>query len=87
MALLKNKDYNGCTTTYHKIGDIILYNGQITCGVESFLSKEDRANEEYTYKEYFRFYITLEEEESMGIRQLGYTKLKEMDAWKGAEDC
>lgn len=88
MALLKNRtDDRGITTTYHKVDNVSLNDGRLHFLVRSYVSKEYRQNaSEVDTLNYF-FNITTEEEESMGIRQLCYSKLKTLEAWSDAEDC
>ena len=51
-------------------------------------SQENTANKKKAAdSQFFRFEITTEEEESMGIRALCYTKIKELLNWSDAEDC
>ena len=78
---------SGIQTTYHKITHISLNNNEVSCDVESFVSPEYRENNKPASSSYYHFTITLEEEESMGIRALCYTKLKEMDEWLLSTDC
>ena len=78
---------SGIQTTYHKITHISLNNNEVSCDVESFVSPEYRENNRPASSSYYHFTITLEEEESMGIRALCYTKLKEMDEWLLSTDC
>jgi hypothetical protein len=84
----------GVTTTYHKVGRVSLveFSGvragtYISFDIESYVSKDYRNQNKSADTSNFRFEISLAEEESMGIRALCYTKLKEIDAWKDAEDC
>jgi hypothetical protein len=95
MALIKAITNDlGITTNYHKVGRVSLteVSGRkegtyISFDVESYVSKDYRDQNKPAGISNFRFEITLEEEESMGIRALCYTKLKETEAWQDAEDC
>lgn len=88
MALTKNIISNeGFTTTYHKISDVSLRENVMSCSLESYVSKEYRNLERPADHQFFRFEITVEEEESMGIRQLAYKKIKETKDWTDAIDC
>lgn len=88
MALLKNiTSEEGIVTSYHKIRSVDLNDTVLTCFIDSYVSKEYRDLERNADAQMFRFDITLEEEESMGIRQLCYNKIKELEAWADAEDC
>lgn len=88
MALLKTiTNEKGVTTTYHKVNDVSLYNNTLNCFMESYVSEEYR-NAGYSADSLiFTFNITVEEEESMGIRALCYTKIKELQEWQDAQDC
>ena len=89
MALLKEKinPQTGVVTNYHKIAGTNLRDGRLDCFVESYVSKEFRMNGYNADHYVFDFKISIEEEESMGIRQLAYKKIKEMPEWADAEDC
>ena len=89
MALLKEcKDsYTGVVTNYHKISKVMLLNGVMHCGLDSYVSQEYRSTGTNVNSQSYHFTITVEEEESMGIRQLAYKKIKELPEWEGAEDC
>ena len=89
MALFKeNISANGIITKYHNVGRVIAENNQLTCWVYSFANKEYRDNncEPIDTHCYF-FDITVQEEESIGIRKFCYCKLKELQEWLGSEDC
>ena len=84
----------GVTTNYHKVSraSISEFSGLragtfLSFDINSYVSKAYRDQNKPADTSNFRFEITLEEEESMGIRALCYTKLKETDEWKDAEDC
>lgn len=84
----------GVTTSYHKVSraSITEFSGAregtyLSFDINSYVSKEYRDQNKPASSSNFRFAITLEEEESMGIRALCYTKLKETEEWKDAEDC
>lgn len=88
MALLKdNISHEGFITTYHKISDVTLHHDMLTCIMDSYISREYRDLERSATRQFFNFDITLEEEESMGIRQLAYKKIKETKEWSDAIDC
>ena len=89
MALLKeiqNPD-SGVVTNYHKVNRVTVYNGGMNCEVDSYVSQEFRQNGASVETRTYYFDVTIEEEESMGARQLAYAKLKETPKWEGAEDC
>jgi hypothetical protein len=71
-------------------GAIVTLNHDHTldCILQSFVSK-DFANYGNQLNEYFFTFenITPKEEENFGIRQLAYTKIKELDDWKQSTDC
>lgn len=84
----------GVTTNYHKVSraTIAEFSGEregtyLSFEINSYVSKDYRDQNKPADYSNFRFAITLEEEESMGIRALCYTKLKETPDWRGAEDC
>lgn len=88
MALLKQiTNQDGIVTNYHKVSHVILHNNILTCHVNSYVSKDYRDLERNADYQTFLFDINLEEEESMGIRQLCYKKIKELASWSDAEDC
>lgn len=78
---------NGIQTTYHRITHVSLNDNQVSCCVESYVSPEYRISNKPADASYYYFTISVEEEESMGIRALCYTKLKEMDEWVLSTDC
>ena len=88
MAITKTiVSNNGVTATYHKIGSIGLCENTLNIEFVSYTSQDYRSlNLPVLFSEY-EFNISLEEEESMGIRQLAYKKIKELPEWEGAEDC
>ena len=88
MALSKEiTNENGIVTNYHKITHIDMFNSTIHCMLESYVSKDYRIAEHSADRTNFSFEITLEEEESMGIRALCYSKIKALEAWSDAIDC
>ena len=88
MALCKEMtSHAGITTNYHRISNVSLQGTALKCEMDSYVSAEYRELESPADHQYFMFEITVEEEESMGIRQLAYTKIKELPEWEGAEDC
>ena len=99
MALRKNiTQSNGITTNYHKINRIALIdnNGEVpaeerqplilTVDVVSYLNEEYRDACESIMVRTYGFNIS-PDEEVISIRSLGYTKLKELELFKEAEDC
>lgn len=87
MALLKNiKTDQGFIISYHKISQLSLQDNTLMCHIESYVSKEYRDLERPAQSDFYSFEITVEEEESMGIRQLAYKKIKELPEWADAED-
>jgi hypothetical protein len=95
MALTKALTNDlGVTTNYHKVVHATVSEFSdsregtyIAFDIESYVSKDYRDQNKPADFSNFMFNITLKEEESMGIRALCYTKLKETEAWKDAEDC
>ena len=88
MALSKELvNEKGIVTNYHKVSSVNLRNGHLTCSVDSYVSKDYRDQEQCADSTRFRFDITVEEEESMGIRALCYSKIKATAAWANAVDC
>lgn len=55
--------------------------------MDSYVSKEYRELKHPAMQEEEIFGFTVEEEESMGIRQLAYKKFKELEKWADAIDC
>lgn len=88
MALQKtNVLPNGAQTTYHRIKRVALVDGQAYCVMESYTSQEYRENDAPVTSSNYQFPVTVEEEESMGIRALCYNKLKQLEEWADAIDC
>jgi hypothetical protein len=88
MALLQNIQYpNGTETNYHKINYVTLNDQEVTCELKSYTSIDYRKVNKSADSSYYHFTITVEEEESMGIRALCYTKIKSLPEWEDAEDC
>lgn len=89
MALYKEKiSDNGVVSKYHNLGSVSLRKGRLVCHVNSYASKEYRDNNaEPVVSIPYTFICSVEEEESMGIRKLVYTKLKTLEEWQDAEDC
>lgn len=88
MALQKTLiSKEGFETSYHKVSEVSLRETTLNCVVNSYVSKEYRELERPADRQFFSFEITVEEEESMGIRQLAYKKIKELPEWADAEDC
>ena len=88
MALLNNiTSSRGVVTTYHKVNEVCVNNGNMFCQVNSYVSKDYRDLGRPAEYLHFEFQITVEEEESMGIRQLAYKKIKELPEWSEAVDC
>lgn len=88
MALTKElTNEKGIITNYHKISSVDLRDNRLHCRMESYVSKDYRDAEQSADSSMFSFNITVEEEESMGIRALCYNKIKALDAWADAADC
>ena len=77
----------GIVTNYHKVSRVSLADNRLSCSIDSYVSKDYRDLNKPADTSSFRFKITLEEEESMGIRALCYKKIKALDDWKDAVDC
>ena len=77
----------GIETNYHKVARVVVDNNHVSCIVNSYTSPDYRTAEKPADFSQYNFTITIEEEESMGIRALCYTKLKELGTWIGAIDC
>ena len=89
MALKKTKGDNrtGVICVYHRIESATIEDSKLICKLASYVSKSFREHGVKVRSSEYVFEVTLEEEESMGIRQLAYKKIKELSAWKDAEDC
>lgn len=88
MALSKIKiSEEGFSTSYHKVTEVVIRDEFMRCLMSSYVSKEYRDLERPAHSKIFNFIISLEEEESMGARQLAYKKIKELEEWADAEDC
>lgn len=85
---------NGIHTEYHKISEVIVNTSRDTekeskllIKVDSYVSQAYRTTASApASSKMYQFDITVEEEESMGIRQLAYNKLKELTEWEGVLD-
>ena len=86
MALFKTCQIpNGVIVNYHRIGYVNLHHDRTLSGI---LNSYDSAEGNKISSQIFTFKnITKEEEESMGIRQLAYTKLKNTSEWSDSIDC
>ena len=91
MALYKEiLGNNGVTTSYHRVNNVVLdHDRTLGCILESYVSNDYAKNDFncveaccLTFKG-----VTLEEEESVGIRKLVYKKIKELEDWSDASDC
>ena len=88
MALQKQfTNEQGIVTNYHRVSGVTLQDMVLTCMLDSYVSKEYRAAEQPATTQMFRFDILVEEEESMGIRALCYSKIKQEELWKDSTDC
>jgi hypothetical protein len=88
MALNKKiVNDRGVETNYHRIAHVTIDGNIMSCSVESYVSPEYRELNKPADFYNYQFDITIEEEESMGIRALCYKKIKEMDAWLLSIDC
>ena len=88
MALTKAlTNEKGVVTNYHKVSNVQLRNNILTCLIDSYVSKDYREAEQSADSSMFIFDITVEEEESMGIRALCYSKIKALSSWADATDC
>ena len=88
MALQKEiVSREGFVTTYHKVNEVSVRDNSLNCVVNSYVSHEYRELDRPADRRFFDFEITIEEEESMGIRKLAYAKIKELEDWSDAIDC
>ena len=88
MALAKELvNEKGIVTNYHKVSSVQLRGNTLTCFVDSYVSRDYREAEQSADNSMFRFDISVEEEESMGIRALCYSKIKALETWADATDC
>ena len=92
MALKKEIiQENGISTNYHKISLINLNtkdnDNALIVTVESFLNEEYRKKNCSILSTNYIFNIQQDEDINVGIRALGYQKLKELDIFIDAEDC
>ena len=78
---------NGAIANYHRINYVNLRDNVLSFSVASYLSEVYRALERPINETYYEFDISVKEEESMGIRRLCYSKLKELEQWASATDC
>lgn len=88
MALMKSvTSPNGVVTNYHRIDHVDLTDNQLHCRLVSYVSRDYRDADKSVKSDLFSFNFTVEEEESMGIRALCYSKIKNIEEWSDAEDC
>lgn len=91
MALQKTiLESNGAVTLYHRLGNVTLdHDKKLTCVLESYADRSYAASgSDRIGACYFIFEnISLEEEETTGIRELAYNKIKQENAWQDAIDC
>jgi hypothetical protein len=93
MALRKTiTDQYGITTSYHRVGYISYSPSRhrpckLTFEVLSFVSDDFSTPTRPLNRCKYTVDVSVEEEESMGLRALCYTKLKEIEEWADAEDC
>lgn len=89
MALYKGViSDSGIVSTYHRISEVYFNDGLMNCVITSYVSKEYRDLNRPTEHRFISFNnVTIEEEESMGIRQLAYSKVKTLEDWADAENC
>lgn len=93
MALRKTiTDRYGITTSYHRVGYISYSPSRhrpcrLTFEVLSFVSDDFSTPTRPLNRCKYTVDVSVEEEESMGLRALCYTKLKEIEEWADAEDC
>ena len=91
MALQKNiLETNGVTTTYHRIENVFLgHDRTLSCVLASYVTADfANASRNKINSNHFSFEnVSVEEEESMGVRKLAYTKIKELEQWADATDC
>ena len=93
MALRKTiTDQRGNTVCYHRVG-YTSFNPtrhrpcQVTFEVHCFASDDFSVPQRPLARFKYTFDVTSTEEDTMGIRKLCYTKLKELEEWADAEDC
>ena len=89
MALLiqRTNKSTGVVSTYHRVTSAEVSDNTLSCQIASYVSKEYREQGRSVERNHYQFDITIEEEESMGVRKLAYIKLKTLPEWEGAEDC
>lgn len=88
VALCKERiDDRGIVTRYHRVGNISFKNNLLILTLESYPNEEYRRTAQPASIYDYYFETTVEEEESMGIRQLCYARLKALNDWADATDC
>lgn len=92
MALKKEiVQENGVAANYHKISLINLHtsddSNRLIVTVESFLNEDYREKNCSVLSTNYMFTIQSDEDVDIGIRSLGYQKLKELEIFNDAEDC
>ena len=91
MALQKRiLESNGTVSIYHRLGNVNLnHDKKLTCVLESYADKSYALHSNNRIGAYYFIFedISIEEEESTGIRELAYNKIKQEKAWEDAIDC
>lgn len=93
MALRKTiTDQRGNTTVYHRVGFISFDPTRrrpcsLTFEVRSYASSDFSVPNRPLSMVKYSFDVSAAEEDSLGIRALCYTKLKELEEWADAGDC
>lgn len=90
MALYKEiTTHKGVNVNYHRVDNVSLnHDRTLNCVLQSFVSKDYATTNNQIQELYLYFRnITPEEEETNGIRELAYKKIKEMPEWADAQDC
>lgn len=93
MALRKTiTDQRGNTTVYHRVGFISFDPARhrpcrVTFELLSFATSDFKVPNRPLSRFKYTFDVSSDEESTMGIRTLCYTKLKEIEEWADAEDC
>ena len=82
---------NGTESNYHRIVDTTLHAGEenasLSIELKSYLNEEYRNQGYHNDTRFYHFTLEQGEDFEIGIRELGYNKLKTLEEWVNATNC
>lgn len=82
---------NGTESNYHRIVDTTLHAAEegasLSIELKSYLNEEYRTQGYHNDTHFYHFVLEEGEDFQIGIRELGYNKIKTLEEWKEAVDC